>query len=164
MTTEVDRNTTYSHGEILAIPVAASALIPAGTLVCTNTDGFAVPAADAAGYVFEGVATERVDNADGEDGDLAVIVLRRDRFRFAAHPCVAQDDMSGRCCVYENDTVCSAAMTAHAVFCGRVSRVVSPACVDVDVFLSVLGGRSMHEDACTTTTHAGTTTTTTEPS
>ncbi len=42
-----DRNTEYSLGDLLAIPVAGETRIFAGSLVCSNGSGYAVPASDA---------------------------------------------------------------------------------------------------------------------
>ena len=38
-----DRNTPFKDGEIIAVPVAASAVIYAGALVVANASGIAAP-------------------------------------------------------------------------------------------------------------------------
>lgn len=53
-------------------PVAADAVIFYGALLALDTDGYVVPADDAAGLVVIGVAEQAVDNTDGDDGDLTV--------------------------------------------------------------------------------------------
>jgi len=78
-----DRKTEYQEGELLSLPVAASAAIYAGAMVCINTDGYACPAADTAGYRFVGVSTEAADNSSGADGDLNVEVRTKGVFKFA---------------------------------------------------------------------------------
>ena len=60
-----DRATPYREGIEVEYPVAANSKIYAGSLVCVNTAGYAVPAADTSGYRFAGVALEQVDNSDG---------------------------------------------------------------------------------------------------
>jgi hypothetical protein len=68
----------------LDYPVAASTKIYAGSLVCVNADGFAVPAADTSGYVFVGVALEQVDNSAGANGAKNLRVRRQGVFEFDA--------------------------------------------------------------------------------
>ena len=60
-----DRATPYREGIEVEYLVAANTKIYAGSLVCVNAAGYAVPAADTSGYRFAGVALEQVDNSDG---------------------------------------------------------------------------------------------------
>lgn len=55
-------------------PVADSALIELGKIVMLNATGFALEGATATGQVMVGLATQRVDNSAGSDGDLTVEV------------------------------------------------------------------------------------------
>jgi hypothetical protein len=68
----------------MEFPVAAATKIYAGSLVCVNSAGLAVPAADAAGYAFAGVAQEQVDNGSGANGAKMVRVRRTGVFEFDA--------------------------------------------------------------------------------
>jgi len=79
-----DRATSYREGVELDYPVAAGAKVFAGSLVCVNADGFAVPAADTSGYVFVGVALEQVDNSSGANGAKSLRVRRGGVFEFDA--------------------------------------------------------------------------------
>lgn len=79
-----DRATAYREGVEVEFPVAASTKIYAGSMVCVNTGGFAVPAADTSGYTFVGVAQEQVDNSSGGDGAKMVRVRRAGVFEFDA--------------------------------------------------------------------------------
>ncbi len=79
-----DRATSYREGVEVDYPVAAGAKIYAGSLVCVNADGFAVPAADTSGYVFVGVALEQVDNSAGANGAKSLRVRREGVFEFDA--------------------------------------------------------------------------------
>lgn len=65
---------TRGNWVTVAFPVAASTTIYKGALVCENTAGYAVPAADTASYRFLGIAEEKKDNASGSAGDLTVKV------------------------------------------------------------------------------------------
>jgi len=79
-----DRNTPVDLGWSVTIPVAANTKIFAGSLVCANAGGFAVPAADTAGYKFMGVALEQMDNSSGANGAKVVRVRRAGSFLFDA--------------------------------------------------------------------------------
>ncbi|MDD2904280.1 MAG: hypothetical protein PHU44_17780 [Syntrophales bacterium] len=79
-----DRATPYREGIEVEYPVAASTKIYAGSLVCANATGYAVPAADTAGLRLAGVALEQVDNSTGADGAKNVRVRRHGVFEFDA--------------------------------------------------------------------------------
>jgi hypothetical protein len=79
-----DRATSYREGIEVEYPVAASAKIFAGSLVCVNANGYVVPAADTSGYRFVGVAMEQADNASGANGDKVVRLRRFGVFEFDA--------------------------------------------------------------------------------
>lgn len=79
-----DRATAYREGVELEFPVAASTKIFAGSMVCINANGYAVPAADTSGYRFVGVAMEQRDNSAGLDGGHSVRVRRAGAFEFDA--------------------------------------------------------------------------------
>ncbi len=71
-----DRATSYREGIEVEFPVAAATKIYAGAMVCINAAGFTVPAADASGCRFAGVAMEQADNSSGADG-VEMVRLRR---------------------------------------------------------------------------------------
>jgi hypothetical protein len=79
-----DRATAYREGIEVEFPVAAATKIYAGSLVCLNGDGFGVPAADASGFRFVGVAMEQQDNGSGANGEKVVRVRRTGVFEFDA--------------------------------------------------------------------------------
>jgi predicted RecA/RadA family phage recombinase len=76
-----DRATPYREGIEVEYPVAANTKIYAGSLVCVNATGYAVPAADTSGFHLAGVALEQVDNSDG---GKTVRVRRAGVFEFDA--------------------------------------------------------------------------------
>ena len=79
-----DRATPYREGIEVEYLVAANTKIFAGSLVCVNAAGYAVPAADTSGYQLAGVALEQVDNSDGSDGGKTVRLRRTGVFEFDA--------------------------------------------------------------------------------
>jgi hypothetical protein len=79
-----DRATSYREGVEIDFPVAATTKIYAGSLVCVNASGYAVPAADTAGLKFIGVALQQLDNSTGADGDKSLRIRRLGVFEFDA--------------------------------------------------------------------------------
>lgn len=77
-----DRNTPRRDGIQFHDPVAASTTIYAGSLVCLNASGYAVPGSTATTLKARGVAQEQVDNSAGAAG-AQEIETRRGVFPFA---------------------------------------------------------------------------------
>jgi len=84
------RDFECTNGEFFHFPMAADAKIYHGALVCADTNGYAVPGADAAGLKFLGVAwcpsngDGVVDNTGGANGDKWITVARTGIFEFDA--------------------------------------------------------------------------------
>jgi len=155
-----DRNTEYSLGDLLAIPVAGSTEIFAGSLVCTDSGGYAVPGADTAGYTFEGVATEHVDNSAGSAGDKRAIVRRRGRYHFDCASPLNQASMSGEVCVSDDQTVADDSDVTNGIACGRIDKIESDGSVWISIDRYAATGKSWAPPTTTTTTVGPTTTTT----
>lgn len=154
-----DRNTEYSLGDLLAIPVAAGVQLFAGSLVCSNASGYALPADDAAGLVFEGIATEGVDNRNGSNGELSVVVRRRGRYRFGCKTILNQSAISAQVYVVDDQTVSAdAAEVTNDIACGAIDKIEGTHDCWVSIDRDVPKGKSWNEP---TTTAAPTTTTTT---
>jgi hypothetical protein len=117
-----DRNTEYSLGDLLSIPVAAGARIFGGALVCTDAGGYAMPAKDAPGLTFQGIATAQVDNRSGADGAVRVVVRRRGRYRLDCSSTVRQAAMSAWVYALDDHTVAPAHHTANGVPVGVIDR------------------------------------------
>lgn len=79
-----DRQTQWRYQDEIDVPVAAATKIYAGSMVCANAAGFAVPAADTAAFVTLGVATAQADNTSGLDGAMSLAVRMGRVHRFAA--------------------------------------------------------------------------------
>lgn len=77
-----DRNTVRRDGVQFSDPVAAATRIFAGSLVCLDASGNAVPGSTATTLKARGLAQEQVDNSAGAAGDLR-IEIRRGVFPFA---------------------------------------------------------------------------------
>lgn len=100
-----DRNTPRREGIEIPFKVAGGELIPAGTMVCVNTDGFAVSGKLAPDLVYIGRANERVDNTAGQDGDATVLVERGRMFAWASDGTITQTCVGQLVYIADNQTV-----------------------------------------------------------
>ncbi|MGK7346293.1 MAG: hypothetical protein ACNS63_10860 [Candidatus Nitrospinota bacterium M3_3B_026] len=99
-----DRKTARKDGTLFAHPVAAAAVIYAGALVCLDSSGRAVPAADDASFAFAGKADERADNSTGAAGDVLVLGRREGVFEYNASG-MTQADTGADVYVVDDNTV-----------------------------------------------------------
>ena len=102
-----DRDTHRRDGVQNSDPVAAATRIFAGSLVCLNAAGFAVPGATATTLTARGRAEEQVDNRDGAAGDLK-IETRRGVFSFANSASadeITRADINNACYIVDDQTV-----------------------------------------------------------
>jgi len=124
-----DRDTERRAGDIKEIPVKASTIIFAGSNVCTDSSGWAVPAADTAGFKYQGRAEQYVDNSAGIDGAKNVRV-RRGVFEFATSGAAISDLC--KMVFATDDQMVAKNGTTNAVYVGRIYQVVSATSVYVD--------------------------------
>ena len=123
-----DRDTERRAGELKVIPVKTATKIFAGSNVCTDSSGWAVPAADTAGFKYQGVAEEYVDNT-GANGAKSVRV-RRGIFEFVTSGAAISD--VGKMVFATDDQTVAINGTTNAVYVGRIYQFVSATSVYVD--------------------------------
>lgn len=127
-----DRNTAYREGLEIEFPVYQSVKIYAGSLVCVGgSHGYAIPAADAAGNIFVGVAQEYVDNSSGNSGDKTVRVRRKGIFQFAATSITQA--MVGDIMYVVNDQTIDETTPGNSVVAGRLVKYVSATSGWIDI-------------------------------
>ncbi len=119
-----DRATPYREGIEVEYLVAANTKIFAGSLVCVNATGYAVPAADTSGYQFAGVAMEQVDNSGGSDGGASLRLRRAGVFEFDAAS-ITQAMVGTEMEATDDHTFDDAAGTTNHVKVGRLVKYVS---------------------------------------
>ncbi len=127
-----DRNTWYQESvDTLRAPMAADAEIFVGGMVCRDAAGYAVPADDAEGYIFAGMAIEdpqnpggNYDNSGGDDGDVYVVVRTKGRARYALNRTPSQDMLLAKAyCVDDQTVEVNAAALTYDVQCGFVTKL-----------------------------------------
>lgn len=85
MALSADRSTARKEIQLLGYPVATNTVIYKGSLVAINAGGYAVPAADTAGFLgVAGVAEEYVSNNPGANGAKKIRVRSGCAFDLAA--------------------------------------------------------------------------------
>ena len=120
-----DRNTQRRDGVQFNDPVAASTRIFAGSLVCLNAAGNAVPGSLSATLKARGVAQEQVDNRDGAAGDLR-IESRRGEFQFANSASadeITRADIGNECFIVDDQTVAKTSATDTRSVAGIIRDV-----------------------------------------
>ncbi len=124
MALSADRNTTYREGVEIAVPVAASTKIYAGSLVMVDANGYAVPGADTANCKFIGVALQQVDNSSGGNGDKQVVVRRQGVFDFKGSS-LTQAMVGSPMYLVDDETFAPASVTTNDIPCGRLVQYIS---------------------------------------
>ena len=109
-----DRNTPYRDGELVSFKVKAAAKIYAGSIVVSDA-GYAKPGVKAENLVYLGRAEEFVDNTNGSDGDVSVLVRRGRAFKWAnagGANAAAQADVGKPAYIFDDQTVTDVAAGA----------------------------------------------------
>lgn len=120
-----DRNTKTKEGDLLNVPVAELTTIYAGSMVCLNTSGYAVPAADTVGFIYLGVANENVDNSAGTNGALDVDIVVGKEHSWACSG-MSQAKVGLPVYAYDDQTVVlDGSSTTNKVYVGTIARYVS---------------------------------------
>lgn len=119
-----DRNTPYREGGRHQDPVAATTKIFAGSLVCLDASGNAVPGSTATTLTARGRAEEQVDNLSGAAGDKTVNTSAG-VFRFANHGADAIDraDIGGTAWIVDDQTVAASNGSSTRSAAGTIDDV-----------------------------------------
>lgn len=122
-----DRNTPRRDGKQLNDPVAANVKIYAGSLVCLDASGNAVPGATSTTLKARGVAQEQIDNTGGAAGDQR-IETRRGLWQFAnsaSADLIARADIGSPCYIVDDQTVAKTSATNTRSVAGTIRDVDS---------------------------------------
>lgn len=117
-------NTASKEADLMSYPVAGSTHIYQGTMVCLNSSGYLVPAADTSGYTnCVGVAYEEVNNT-GSNGDLRCRVQAGRRFLLAATS-ITQAMVGTQMYVVDDQTVDDVAGVSNGIRAGILTEYIS---------------------------------------
>ena len=166
-----DKQTEYREGVEISIPVVNADIIYAGALVCVNAAGYALPGADTAGLIFEGIARECVDNSLGNAGDLNVTVRRRGLFKMLFNTAISIANVGDNVFIVDDQTVDLTANTTNDIFCGVIAEYIDtthawvdiePAIRQADVATHIADTSGAHAASAISIADAGTFTSQTE--
>ena len=140
LTADVHRMHSVHQPQFLPLPVRGGARIFLNAVVCTDPDGFAVPAEDTDGFRAQGVAWKSFDNTSGADGTLGdtfngfgaarfVEVDSQGEWEFTFTGAVPKpgDDAF----IVDDDTVST--LTSESILLGQFTRPGSPGKWFVDI-------------------------------
>ena len=127
-----DRNTVRKAGDYAAYSVKGGTKIYAGTIVCLDANGYAIPGSDTAGIKFAGVSRQYVDNSPGADGALKVEVWRTGCFEMTTSG-IGMANVGSAVCIVDDHTVNLASVTTNDIPCGKISEYVVATSVYVDI-------------------------------
>jgi len=122
-----DRNTPRRDGVQFNDPVAASTRIFAGSLVCLNAAGDAVPGSTSTTLTARGLAHAHVDNRDGAAGAQS-IESRRGTFQFANSAStdeITRADIGELAYIVDDQTVAKTDATSTRSVAGTIADVDS---------------------------------------
>lgn len=120
-----DRNTPFRNAEDFEFGVKAATKIFAGSIVCLDINGQALPAATSTTLKAVGVAQELADNTAGAANAIRV-KARRGCFRFAnssAGDLIALADVGSDCYLVDDQTVAKTNGTSTRSVAGKVRDV-----------------------------------------
>lgn len=127
MSLSADRNTPMKDGEVIVVPVAASAEIFGGSMVVANATGYGAPGSTATTLTYLGRAENYVDNTSGSDGDKNVNVRRGKAFKWknSGSDAVDQSSLGKTCYIEDDETVAKTDGTGTRSAAGTVVRLDS---------------------------------------
>lgn len=125
--TTQDRNTSHRDTQLLGVPVATNAVIPAGVIVAANATGFAVNGLTSTTITALGISDIAIDNTGGVDGAQTILVRRDKAFKLAnlAADLVTQASIGKPCYIADNQTVAATNGTNTRSVAGTVLGVES---------------------------------------
>ena len=166
-----DKKLEYTEGVEVITPVAASQTLYAGGFGCVNADGYALPGADTAGLIFQGIIREYVDNASGSNGDEDVIMRRRGLIKALMGTSITQANVGDEVYLADDQTVDLVGNVTNNIFCGIIARYIDsthawidiePAIRQADVATHIADGSGAHAASAISIADAGAFTSETE--
>lgn len=159
-----DKRLQYTEGVELAFPVKTLKTIYGGSFVCVDATGYALPGADTAGLIFEGVAVEQVDNSAGSNGDEQVVLRRRGLVKATLDTAISQANVGDQVFLVDDQTVDLAANVDNNIFCGVIAGFITtttawidiePAIRQADVATHIADASGAHAASAISVTDAG---------
>jgi len=166
-----DKQIEYTEGVELAFEMAATEKVFGGALCCVNAGGYCLEGSDTAGLIFQGWATEQVDNTDGDDGDLTIVLRRRGLVKVILDTAITIANVGDNVFLVDDQTVDLAGNCTNDIFCGIIAKYIDtthawidiePAIRQADVATHIADTSAAHAASAISIADAGTFTDQTE--
>jgi len=128
-----DKQIEYREGVELEFEMAASEKVFGGALACVNAAGYCLEGSDTAGLIFQGWATEQVDNSDGSNGDLSIVLRRRGLFKVILDTVITIANVGDNVFLVDDQTVDLAGNCTHDIFCGIIAGYIDTTHAWIDI-------------------------------
>ncbi len=139
MALTADKKTEYKEGVEIPQPVAGGSRIFAGALTCTNAAGYLVPASDAAGLIFQGIARQHVDNTGGNNGDETCLVRRKPTLaRMTLGHAITRANIGDNVFVVDDETVDLVSNVTYGILAGTIAEYIDATGAWVDIEPAIL--------------------------
>ena len=117
-------NVDIKEGTFRSYPVKDNVHIYKGALVCVDSTGYALPAADTSGYTFVGIAVAEADNTvTGHSTGLINVRTEMPNFALLSGSGFTQASVGVTVYATADDTV--AVSSSNNIVCGKISAYVS---------------------------------------
>jgi hypothetical protein len=159
-----DKGIEYRVGDELEFEMAASEKVFGGALACVNAAGYCLEGSDTAGLIFQGVATEQVDNSSGSDGDKKIVLKRRGLFKVIMDTAITIANIGDNVFLVDDQTVDLVANVDNNIFCGIIAGYIDtthawidiePAVRQADVATHIAAGSAAHAASAISIADAG---------
>lgn len=127
-----DKQAHRKDGIELPFKVKIATTIFGGSNVCVGADGYAVPGADTAGLIYQGVATQQVINA-GASGAKYVVLRRKGLFLMEMATAITIANVGDNVFLVDDQLVDLTANVTNKILCGIIAEYVDTTHAWVDI-------------------------------
>jgi len=128
-----DKQIEYREGVELEFEMAATEKVFGGALACVNAAGYCLEGSDTAGLIFQGWATEQVDNTSGDDGDLTIVLRRRGLVKVILGTAITIANVGDNVFLVDDQTVDLVGNTTNDIFCGIIAGYIDTTHAWIDI-------------------------------
>jgi len=133
MALSADKEVLRKEGVQLPFKVYQAVKIYTGALVAVNAAGYALPGADTAGLIFQGLSIEQVDNTLGLSGAKEVVLHRRGCHLLEFATAISIANIGDNVFLAGDDKVDLAGNVTNDIFCGNIAEYVDTTHAYVDI-------------------------------
>lgn len=118
-----DRHTPYQDATCVSLLVKAGVVIYAGSIVCIDSTGYAVPGATAPDLTYVGRAEEQVSAVGKANGEVSITVRRKLAFRWDSDGSINQARLFQTAYIVDDQTLVWSDGTGTRSAAGKVVAI-----------------------------------------